>query len=165
MAQTYRKAGLLFRHGTRLAGRLEIRDPMLIDVMSHWVGRPTEPYLYEDAVQIGKGNLFASFELRVRRNPRHLDGFVVTRNLLGIQVAWGDTAVSKELNLALRSILGPGRCEVPVDLDYFSGGRGVVAIRRPDAVAVQNGQQEASGKFARIVENTRQYRTPSEARQ
>lgn len=164
MAQTFKNAGALFRHGLRSAGRLEVRDPKLCAIMAHWVGWPTQPYLYEDAVSIGKGNLFMSFELRTRRNPDHLDGFVVTRNLLGIQIAWGDTSVSRELNDAFRAILGAGSCEVPVDLDFFNGGRGVVSVRRPDALAVENGQREASFKRARVFENTRQYRTPAEAR-
>ncbi len=164
MADTFKRAGALFRHGTRMAGRLEVRDPRLLAIVAGWEGRPTEPYIYEDAVQIGKGNLFMSFELRTRRNPDHLDGFVVTRNLLGVQIAWGDTEASRELNQALRTILGPSRCEVEVDLDYFSGGRGVIAVRRPDAVSVQMGQQLGSSKFAAIAENTCQYRTPAEAR-
>ncbi len=164
MADTFKRAGALFQHGTRMAGRLEVRDPRLLAIVASWEGRSTEPYLYEDAVQIGKGNLFMSFELRTKRNPKHLDGFVVTRNLLGVQIAWGNTEASKELNNALWSILGPGRCEVEVDLDYFAGGRGVIAVRRPDAVAVQLGQQLGSTRFAAIAENTRQYRTPTEAR-
>jgi hypothetical protein len=81
-----------------------------------------------------------------------------------VQIAWGNTEASKELNNALRSILGPCRCEVEVDLDYFAGGRGVIAVRRPDAVAVQLGQQLGSTRFAAIAENTRQYKTPTEAR-
>lgn len=164
MARTFRQAGVLFRHGTRPAGRLEIRDPELQGIMQHWIARPTKPYIYDDAVSIGKGNRFMSFELRVRRNAEPLDDFVVTRNLLGVQIAWGDTEASKVVNEALRTILGSGRCEVPVDVDYVDGGRGVIAVRRPDALAVEEGQRLGSHKFSRIVENTRQYRTPAEAR-
>lgn len=164
MAQRFKSAGKLFRHGQRLAGRIEVTDPDLRALLEPWVGLPTEPYIYDNASTIAKGNRFLSFERRIRRNPNHLDGFVVTKDLLVTRIAWGDTAVSKELNTLLQSILGLGRCEVEVDIDYVDGGRGVIAIRRPDAVAVELGQHVGSSKFAGIVENTRQYRTPSEAR-
>lgn len=164
MAKKFRQAGTLLVHGGRFAGRLEVTDGELRSLMRHWVDSPTEPYLYDNAATIGKGNLFVSFGLRVRRNPEHLDGFVVKENLLGLQIAWGDTAVSKELNAVMRAILGSGSCEVPVDIDYFDGGKGVIGVRRPDAVAVELGQQKACNKRATLFENTRQYRTPAEAR-
>lgn len=165
MAQRFKNAGKLFRHGQRLAGRIEVTDPDLRALLEPWVGLPTEPYIYNNASKTAKGNRFLSFERRIRRKPNYLlNGFVVTKDLLVTRIAWGNTSVSKELNALLQSILGFGICEVEVDIDYVDGGRGVIAIRRPDAMAVEISQQVGSSKFAGIVENTRQYRTPSEAR-